>query len=119
MLRGFAALGVTVAREQFALRTDDQVAYGRLVAAGAGIGFVAAYNIAHWPGVRALLPQLQIPPLPCWLAVHREIRGNPVVRRVFDFLAAAIPPALVLQPGAPAPAAKARTRSAASGAAKR
>ena len=90
MIRGFAALGVPVPREQFALRTDDQVAYGRLVAAGAGIGFVAAYNIGHWPGVVALLPQLAIPPLPCWLAVHREIRGNRLVRRVYDFLAEAI-----------------------------
>jgi DNA-binding transcriptional LysR family regulator len=87
MVRGFAALGVAVPREQFALRTDDQVAYGRLVAAGAGIGFVAGYNIGHWPGVVALLPQLAIPPLPCWLAVHREIRGNRLVRRVYDFLA--------------------------------
>ena len=93
--RGFAALGVTVAREQFALRTDDQVAYGRLVAAGAGIGFVAAYTLAHWPGVKPVLPMLKIPPLPCWLAVHREIRGNRVVRRVYDFLAEALPPVLV------------------------
>ena len=87
MIRGFAAFGVAVTREQFALRTDDQVAYGRLVATGAGIGFIAAYNIGHWPGVVALLPQLAIPPLPCWLAVHREIRGNRLVRRVYDFLA--------------------------------
>ena len=94
VLRGFAALGLPLAREQFALRTDSQVAYGRLVAAGAGIGFVAAYNIAAWPGVRPLLPMLKIPPLPCWLAVHREIRGNRVVRRVYDFLAATLPPVL-------------------------
>jgi hypothetical protein len=32
--------------------------------------------------------------MPCWLAVHREIRGSPAVRRVYDFLAEAIPPAL-------------------------
>ena len=94
LLRGFAALGQPVAREQFALRTDDQVAYGRLVAAGAGIGFVAAYTLAHWPGVKPVLPMLKIPPLPCWLAVHREIRGNRVVRRVYDFLAESLPPAL-------------------------
>lgn len=93
-MRGFAALGLPLTREQFALRTDDQVAYGRLVAAGAGIGFVADYNIAHWPGVQPLLPMLKIPPLPCWLAVHREIRGSRVVRRVYDFLAEAIPRAL-------------------------
>jgi DNA-binding transcriptional LysR family regulator len=94
MLRGFAAMGYEVTRERFALRTDNQVAYGRLVAAGAGIGFVAAYNVAQWPGVRPLLPMLKIAPLPCWLAVHREIRGSPVVRRVYDYLAEAIPAAL-------------------------
>ena len=92
--RGFAAMGTTIPRERFVLRTDDQVAYGRLVAAGAGIGFVARYNIAHWPGVEPLLPTLAIPSLPCWLAVHREIRGNRVVRRVYDFLAEALPGAL-------------------------
>ena len=89
--RGFAALGTPVAREQFALRTDDQLAYGRMIAAGAGIGFAALYNLRHWPGVVALLPSLPIPALPCWLAVHREIRGSPIVRRVFDFLAEALP----------------------------
>jgi DNA-binding transcriptional LysR family regulator len=89
--RGFARLGLPLAREQFAVRTDDQVAYGRLVAAGAGIGFVARYNIQHWPGVTALLPMLAIPPLPCWLAVHREIRSNRLVRRVYDFLSEVLP----------------------------
>jgi DNA-binding transcriptional LysR family regulator len=92
--RGFAALGLPLARESFALRTDDQVAYGRLVAEGAGIGFVAHYNVRHWPGVRRVLPMLAIPPLPCWLAVHREIRSSKVVRRVYDYLAEAIPPLL-------------------------
>ena len=89
--RGFARLGFPLPRAQIVLRTDDQLAYGRLVAAGAGIGFVAAYNLPHWPGVVPLLPMLEIPPLPCWLAVHREIRSNRLVRRVYDFLADAIP----------------------------
>ena len=89
--RGFAQLGQPLPRDRFVLRTDDQLAYGRLVAAGAGVGFVAAYNLRHWPGVKPLLPMLQIPPLPCWLAVHREIRGSALVRRVYDFLAQAIP----------------------------
>ena len=89
--RGFAKLGLPLPHEAFVLRTDNQLAYGRLVAAGAGIGFVAAYNLRHWPGVQPLLPMLRIPPLPCWLAVHREIRGSALVRRVYDLLAAAIP----------------------------
>jgi DNA-binding transcriptional LysR family regulator len=89
--RGFARMGLVLPREAFALRTDNQLAYGRLVAAGAGIGFVAAYNLRYWPGVQPVLPMLQIPPLPCWLAVHREIRGSALVRRVYDVLAAQIP----------------------------
>lgn len=94
IVRGFTRQGLSLQRESFALRTDDQVAYGQLVATGAGIGFVARYTIRYWPGVVALLPQLGIPALPCWLAVHREIRGNRLVRRVYDFLAEAIPAAL-------------------------
>lgn len=97
--RGFAALGLPLPREAFVLRTDDQMAYGRLVAAGAGIGFVAAYNLRHWPGVVPLLPMLKIPPLQCWLAVHREIRGSALMRRVADFLAQAIPEELGLAAG--------------------
>lgn len=89
--RGLQKMGLPIRRDQFAVRTDDQVAYGRLVASGAGIGFVARYNLSDWPGVVSLFPALQIPPLPCWLAVHREIRSNPLVRRVYDFLAQAIP----------------------------
>ena len=92
--RGMARLGMPIAREHFAVRTDDQVAYGRLVASGAGIGFIARYNVPHLPGVVALLPQLAIPPLQCWLAVHREIRSNRLVRKVYDFLAEALPVAL-------------------------
>jgi DNA-binding transcriptional LysR family regulator len=92
--RGFAAQGLPLKRDNFAIRTDDQVAYGMLVAAGAGIGFLAHYNTRQWPKVRRVLPQLPIPDLPCWLAVHREIRSNKVVRRVYDYLAQALPQAL-------------------------
>lgn len=94
IVRGFAALRVPVTRESFALRTDDQVAYAHLVATGAGIGFLALYCLRSLPGVIRVMPQLSIPPLPCWLAVHREIRSNRAVRRVYDFLAQGIPAVL-------------------------
>jgi DNA-binding transcriptional LysR family regulator len=94
IIRGAARLGLVLSRGDFALRTDDQVAYGRLVAEGAGIGFVARYNLRHWPGVVAVLPMLAVGALPCWLAVHREIRSNPRVRTVYDFLAREIAPAI-------------------------
>jgi DNA-binding transcriptional LysR family regulator len=91
LIKGFATAGLPVSREAFALRTDDHIAYGRLVASGTGVGFLAHYTASAEPGLERILPQLKIPPLPCWLAVHREIRGNRVVRRVYDFLATAIP----------------------------
>ncbi len=91
IVRGFARLGYPISREAFALRTDNQLAYAQLVAAGAGIGFLARYSLAHLPGVVEILPSLEIPPLPCYLVVHREIRGRGVVRRVYDQLARALP----------------------------
>lgn len=90
LTRGFAGMGIAIARERFVVRTDDHLAYGRLVAAGAGIGFLAHYHAAQTPGLQRLLPQLRIPALPCWLAVHREIRSSRVVRRVYDHLARAL-----------------------------
>jgi DNA-binding transcriptional LysR family regulator len=51
---------------------------------------MAHYVAARRPGLRRLLPQARIAPLPCWLAVHREIRSSRVVRRVYDFLAQGI-----------------------------
>jgi len=94
IVRGAADMGVVLSRASFTLRTDDQVAYGRLVAEGAGVGFVARYNLRHWPGVVVVLPGLVTGTFPCWLAVHREIRSNPIVRTVCDFLARDLPAAI-------------------------
>ncbi len=91
ILRGFARMGVVLTPQHFSARTDDQVVNGQLVVAGAGIGFAAHYCAAQWPGVRRVLRDLPVPSMPCWLAVHRELRGNGLVRRVFDFLAEAVP----------------------------
>ena len=99
ILRGFGQMGLPVTPAHFALRTDDQVANGQLIAAGAGIGFAAAYALRHWPGVVPVLPQLAIPAMPCWLAVHREVKGSRLVRRVWDFLAEAIPRAVACGDG--------------------
>ncbi len=90
IVRGFAQMGIEITRDKFAVCTDDHLAYGQLIAAGMGIGFTSGYHMRHLDGVVSILPMLQIPPLPCWLAVHREIRGSVIVRRVYDFLAAAL-----------------------------
>jgi DNA-binding transcriptional LysR family regulator len=94
ILRGFAALGHPVGREQFQLRTDDFIAYWQAVRAGLGIGFVAQYMARTDPEVLQVLPQLALPQIPIWLTVHREIRTSARIRAVYDFLAEAVPQAL-------------------------
>lgn len=94
IVRGFAGMGQTLVREHFTLRTDDLMAYEAAVRAGVGVGFLARYVARQSPDLVPLLPALPIPPLPMWLAVHREIRSNPRIRAVWDFLATALPPAL-------------------------
>ncbi|MGV3679025.1 MAG: LysR family transcriptional regulator [Acidovorax sp.] len=92
--RGFAAMGLPVERQQFALRTDDLIAYWQVVRSGLGIGFVADYMARTEPDLVALLPMLKLPELPIWLTVHREIRTSQRIRAVYDFLAKAVPDAL-------------------------
>jgi DNA-binding transcriptional LysR family regulator len=92
IMQGFLAMGFPVRREQFALRCDDFIAQWQAVRAGLGIGFVAGYMQRSDPEVvRVLEGRLDIPPLPMWLTVHREIRTNQRIRKVFDFLAQALP----------------------------
>lgn len=94
IIRGFGSMGYPMTREQFAFRTDDLVAYWEAVRSGVGVGFVADYLARTDSGVVPLLPMLKIPPIPVWLAVHREIRTSKRIRAVYDFLGDAIPNAL-------------------------
>lgn len=91
LLRGFAALGMPIAREAFVLRCDDHATTWNMLRSGLGIGFVSHYVGRTDPLVQRLLPDLQIPSLPMWLAVHREIRGGSAIRAVFDALAMGLP----------------------------
>jgi DNA-binding transcriptional LysR family regulator len=90
--QGFAAMGTPVPREAFALRSDDLLVQWQAVRAGLGVGFFTDYQARTDPEVLPVLAgQLQIPPLPVWLAVHREIRTNRRIRAVYDFLAETLP----------------------------
>lgn len=94
MLRGFASFGYPVAREAFAFRSDDLIAYWEAVRAGLGVGFLADYLARGDSALVPLLPMIKIPPLPIWLTVHREIRTSRRIRAVYDFLGQAVPKAL-------------------------
>ncbi len=86
ILKGYAAHGFTVTREHFPLRVDDQMVYWHLMRAGAALGF-AQCLIAEPAGLERLDIGMFIPDLPIWLVMHEDLRAQPRVRRVVDFLA--------------------------------
>ncbi len=86
IIDGMADLGIKADRNLFAVRTDDQVAYWELVRAGAGIGFSAHILAAGNPDIKRLLPHIDIPALPVWLASHQELRTSHKIRRTMDYL---------------------------------
>jgi DNA-binding transcriptional LysR family regulator len=95
LIRGFHAAGIALDREHFSVRTDNQVAYIRLVQSGVGIGVmpvVVGRDLLKLCPVLATMPTAT---LPVWLVVHREISDSPVIRTVFDFLAAELKSALI------------------------
>lgn len=90
MLRGFAAAGYPVHRELFAFRCDNQIVAWQAVLAGLGIGAMTQRVAALSPELVRVLPKLPIPPLQLWLTAHRELRGTPRLKIVFDALAHAL-----------------------------
>lgn len=92
--RGFRAHGLELPSDNLVLRTDDLIAYWQAVRAGLGLGFVADYIARTDPLVSSIALPARIEPLPVWLVVHREIRGNRRIRAVYDFLAETLPPLL-------------------------
>ncbi|MEN0001454.1 MAG: LysR family transcriptional regulator [Pseudomonadota bacterium] len=84
------AMGYDVDRHFFAVRCDDQAAFWRLVCAGCGVGAMQEIIGDKEPAVQRLEAQIEMPTLPVWLAAHEALRGNPRIRRVWDFLADAL-----------------------------
>lgn len=87
VLAGFASAGNPVPREFFGIRSDSSVLNWNAVCAGLGIGAGLQRVAERTPGIVRVMPDVQIPPLPVWLAAHRELRGTPRMRTVFDALA--------------------------------
>lgn len=86
IVRGFASFGLPLDRSAFRFRTDNQIVYWQAVRAGNGIGIVQRPLVEREPSLKALLPDLPLPALPVWLAMHRDVRTSLRLRRVADFL---------------------------------
>jgi DNA-binding transcriptional LysR family regulator len=94
IIRSFAKFGLRIERDSFVLRSDDHLVLWQAICAGLGIGFAATWLADREPSLERVLPDLPMPTLPVWLAVHREIRSSARIRALYDFLAKAISPAL-------------------------
>jgi DNA-binding transcriptional LysR family regulator len=94
IIKGATNLGLPLTREHFVLRSDDLIVQWQAVRAGIGIGFISDYLAASDPEVVRVLPELDIPAMPLWLVVHREIHSSRNIRNVFDYLGEAIEQAI-------------------------
>lgn len=90
LLRGFRDAGYPVRKDLFGFRCDHQVVAWQAVVAGLGIGVTTQRVAALFPQLLRVLPKVAIAPLPMWLTAHRELRGTPRLKLVFDTLAQAL-----------------------------
>lgn len=90
ILRAMRAMGMPAERSVFKLRTDNHIVGWQAVRAGIGIGFAQRRIGEADPLVRRILPEVNLPGLPMWLAMHRDLRASARVRRAADFLSGAL-----------------------------
>lgn len=89
MRRGFAQAGYDMPREFFSVRTDQSVLAWEAVRLGMGVGAGICAVADKTPGM-VRMAEFPVPPMPCWVVVHRELRGTPRLRTVFNALAAGL-----------------------------
>ena len=77
-------------RQQFALRTDSDVAQLGLIRAGAGIGFCQTALAARAPALVRVLPDVFSLAFDTWVTMHEDLRDSPRCRATFDALAAGL-----------------------------
>ena len=83
-------MGIEAQGEEPWICCDDQTVYRNLMHAGCGLGGMHCVIGDANPAVARASPFLALPDLPLWLAALQALRQTPCVRRVFDFLAAAL-----------------------------
>jgi DNA-binding transcriptional LysR family regulator len=83
---GFRRGGIEIDRHAFRFRCDNHIVVWEATRAGNGISFQLKPIVDAEPLVEVVLPGLGTPALPCWIAMHRDVRTSVRIRRVADFL---------------------------------
>lgn len=86
IITAFGRYGLNVDRHVFRFRCDNQIVLWEAVRAGNGIGFGQEPLARRDPAIEIVLPDLKLPSLPVWLAMHSDVRTSARIRRVADFL---------------------------------
>jgi DNA-binding transcriptional LysR family regulator len=73
-------------RDNFAVRTDNDLAQLAMIRAGSGIGICQAALAARDPQLVQLLPEVLPISLETWLTMHEDLRNNPRCKVTFDAL---------------------------------
>lgn len=89
-VRAMRPAGLVYTREQFALRTDSDLAALAALRAGLGIGFCQMPLAARDRRLVPVLADAIAPVLPTWLVMHEDLRRSARHRALFDFLAEAM-----------------------------
>ena len=74
------------ARIRWIARTDSHPAQLALARAGVGIAVAQIPTAAHYPELERVLPDIELPQLPTWIATHENLRRLPRVAALFDHL---------------------------------
>lgn len=85
-VKGFAQFGMKIDRHAFQFRSDNQIVIWQAIKAGVGIGIAQAPLVARESSVVTILPDMPLPVLPTWLAMHKDVKTAPRIRRTADFL---------------------------------
>ena len=87
---GFAKAGMPQLSERVIVDCSDHACAWQMVKSGMGIGSAFTVVAQREPLVTPVLADVAIEKLPVWLVTHRELRQQPRLRLVYDYLAGAL-----------------------------
>ena len=86
-IRALKAMGLTLRREDFIYRTDNDLAQLAAIRGGVGIGVCQSRLAARDPDLVAVLPDVFHFDLDTWIVMHEDLRRVRRVRLVYEALA--------------------------------
>lgn len=87
---GFAKVGMPHLSERIIAHCSDHSCSWQMVKSGLGIGSALGVVAQREPLVMPVLSDVVIERLPVWLVTHKELRQQPRLRLVYDYLATAL-----------------------------